>query len=119
MTQHQDPSTQWAEQLGALDPRRRVAVVEALAYSISTGWPASERAVELLVDYARGAITAAAYSTGIARSLGLPELRQAAQAAGPAARAMPFHGRSRCDHAVQSYLAGRIDVGEFLRLAFV
>lgn len=124
MSSTQDPSAQWATQLRRLDPARRAVVVEALSHSAASGWPASERAVELLVDYALGEITAASYAAGILRSLGFsapeqPDRPQAGEPAAPstAPSTAPARAAVGREDAVLAYVTGAIDVGEFLRIA--
>lgn len=124
MTQQQDPSVQWARHLSRLDPSLREAVVGALRHSISTGFPASERAVVLLVDYALGEISADAYAAGILSSLGFapddadratrPDETSAPPAPPTPIRRPPAVSR---EDAVHAYVTGQIDVGEFLRIA--
>lgn len=130
MTQgHHDPAETWSRQLDRLAGVRRDAVVAALRHSAETGWPASQDAVELLVRYALGEISARDYAAGIVGTLGIVTDRDAARDAEPvraAGEPPPTHTRapeaaprptvSRED-AVQAYVTGQIPVGEFLRIA--
>lgn len=118
--QQQDPSVQWASHLRRLGPSRREAVTGALRHSASTGWPASERGVELLVGYALGEITATSYVAGILSSLGFSAgdpVDEPDEAPLPAP--IPIHGAHRVgrEDVVQAYVTGQIDVSEFLRIA--
>jgi hypothetical protein len=113
-----DPAVQWSEQLARLDDPRRDAVASALRRSASAGRPASLEGVELLVGYALGEITAQQYAAGIVRSWqgAAPTPAPAPRperAPDPPEQPTALVGR---DEAVQAYVAGRIDVGEFLRI---
>lgn len=122
---------QWSGHLSRLDGRRRDAVVAALRHSADSGWPASSEAVELLVSYAVGEITARDYADGILAALGgqdggiaALELPPAAPSAYVAAEveAMPVPTPDTApaisrEDAVHAYVTGQIPVGEFLRLA--
>jgi hypothetical protein len=124
-----DPEVQWSTQLDRLDEVRRDAVVAALRRSASIGWPASGDAVELLVAYALGEISSNGYALGILRSWGVPPPGGEAEPdpvparpepdpqldVEPAPEAPP--ARTRREEAVHAYVTGRIDVGEFLRIA--
>lgn len=131
---HPDPAAQWSGHLTRLDDVRRDAVVMALRHSASTGWPASETGVELLVAYALGEITAGQYASGLLRSWGIGPAGEAPRpspepspvpAPEPAGDADPGRtdivaarpGRRRREEVVQAYVTGQIDVAEFLRLA--
>jgi hypothetical protein len=116
-----DPSVQWSAQLSRLDDLRRRAAVTALRRSAASGWPASREAVELLVDYALGAITSREYAAGIVRTWAVTADEQSgtngvpapARATVPTSSGGPI-GR---EGAVHAYVTGLIDVGEFLRIA--
>lgn len=124
-----DPATEWAGHLNRLDGARRDAVVAALRHSAATGWPASEAGVELLVAYALGEITSQQYARGLMRSWGGSQPGPAVESVAPRAQrpppppepvaepvAEPTPRMSR-EQAVQAYVTGQIDVGEFLRIA--
>lgn len=124
---HTDPAIQWSGLLTRLDDVRRDAVVRALRRSASTGWPASGPGVELLVAYALGEITSQQYVAGILRSWGVV-LHRRSNVPVPVEHAPtperepdrppePLPVRWRREDAVQAYVTGRIDVGEFLRIA--
>ncbi len=127
MKQRQDPSMKWAEHLDRLDPMRRDWVVGALEHSGSeAGEPVSEPAVKLLVAYALGEITAAAYASGILASLGLAggdvssrpvNSSEPEQADKPEPSAEHTARKIDRTEAVQAYVSGQIDMGEFLRIA--
>lgn len=121
-----DPSDRWSAQLSRLDGVRRAAVDAALRRSTSDGWPASREAVELLVGYALGEITASDYAAGIVRSWSVPDdepVQQQPVQPEPAperdVHQAPQQPRVRIgrEEAVHAYVTGVIDVGEFLRLA--
>ncbi len=131
--QHRDPALQWSGHLGRLEGIRRDGVIAALRHSADAGWPASGEAVELLVSYALGEITARDYAAGILAALSRQDGRIAPLDPPPAAtsgdvadeiEALPVRDVvgepgpviSRED-AVQAYVTGRIAVAEFLRLA--
>ena len=119
-----DPSVQWSAQLSRLDDVHRGAVVGALRRSAASGRPASREAVELLVDYALGAITSREYAAGIVRSWAViaDEQPDAVIAPAPERASAPetpqtTEGATGREEAVQAYVAGQIDVAEFLRIA--
>lgn len=101
----------------------------ALRRSASTGWPASRDGVELLVAYALGEITSQQYVAGILRSWGVTLRTRVSGAAlppavpepppEPAPEVVPEPSPARMprEEAVHAYVTGRIDVGEFLRIA--
>ncbi|MET0467239.1 MAG: hypothetical protein ABWZ87_00730 [Aeromicrobium sp.] len=116
-----DPAVQWAEHLARLDDPLRDAAVSALRRSASTGRPTSREAVELLVGYALGEITAQQYAAGIVRSWRGDTPAPAPAAAPPEPPRPPAPSDPPAapvgrEEAVQAYVAGRIDVGEFLRI---
>lgn len=129
---------QWAAHLSRLEGTRRDAVIAALRHSDATGWPAPGEAVELLVSYALGEITAHDYATGILHTLGMDDrasrthpvapastsphpaavesvpAAEAPASSAPGGSARPPISR---EDAVHAYVTGQIPVGEFLRLA--
>jgi hypothetical protein len=129
---HDSPGTADSP-LSLLDARRRAAVEQALATSTAEGHHVSPRAVQLLVDYARGEITASQYAAGIVdeiseyESVAEPSVTPVGIAPAPTEPAPdepdepaePAEGSDEItrENAVDAFVSGQISVEEFLRIA--